>query len=193
MAGHAGDAATVAEGLRHPLPAARRTALGAAARLGTLDGPALAHHLDDPAPEVRRRAIELVPRIADGPDLADRLIELVGAVDESDLAEVAAFALGELDLDGPTRDRAAVALGRQATGHADALCRESAVAALGALGVGREHILAATEDVATVRRRAVLALAPFDGPEDDRVLARALEDRDWQVRQAAEDLTDPLS
>jgi hypothetical protein len=35
----------------------------------------------------------------------------------------------------------------------------------------------------------VIALAPFAGPEVDAALARALEDRDWQVRQAAEDLT----
>ena len=40
---------------------------------------------------------------------------------------------------------------------------------------------------ATVRRRAVIALAPFDGPEVDAALHAALEDRDWQVRQAAED------
>jgi len=39
-----------------------------------------------------------------------------------------------------------------------------------------------------VRRRAVLALAPFDGPEVDAALALAHDDRDWQVRQAAEDL-----
>ncbi len=39
-----------------------------------------------------------------------------------------------------------------------------------------------------MRRRAVLALAPFDGPEVDAALQAALGDRDWQVRQAAEDL-----
>jgi ABC-type spermidine/putrescine transport system permease subunit II len=39
-----------------------------------------------------------------------------------------------------------------------------------------------------VRRRAVLAHAPFDGPAVDAAVAAALEDRDWQVRQAAEDL-----
>jgi HEAT repeat protein len=49
-------------------------------------------------------------------------------------------------------------------------------------------VLAATRDKATVRRRAVLALAAFDGPEVDEALARAATDRDWQVRQAAEDL-----
>jgi hypothetical protein len=34
----------------------------------------------------------------------------------------------------------------------------------------------------------VLALAPFDGAEVDAAIERALVDRDWQVRQAAEDL-----
>ena len=64
------------------------------------------------------------------------------------------------------------------------------MAALGAIGDERAlpAILAATGDWATVRRRAVLALAPFDGPEVAAALAAALDDRDWQVRQAAEDL-----
>jgi hypothetical protein len=35
----------------------------------------------------------------------------------------------------------------------------------------------------------VLALAPFEGAEVDAALTRALSDRDWQVRQAAEVLT----
>ncbi|NLD75059.1 MAG: HEAT repeat domain-containing protein, partial [Acidimicrobiales bacterium] len=72
----------------------------------------------------------------------------------------------------------------------DSLIRESAVAALGSLGdpAGLNAILNATEDKATVRRRAVIALAPFEGPEVDAALERALTDRDWQVRQAAEDL-----
>ena len=39
-----------------------------------------------------------------------------------------------------------------------------------------------------MRRRAVLALAPFESPEVDAALERALVDRDWQVREAAEEL-----
>ncbi len=73
--------------------------------------------------------------------------------------------------------------------------RESAVAALGAIGDGRavDAIIAGTSDKPAVRRRAVLALAPFLGDDDtghrvDAAIDRALEDRDWQVRQAAEDL-----
>ena len=79
--------------------------------------------------------------------------------------------------------------------HEDALCRESAVAALGALGDvrGLESILEATQDIATVRRRAVIALAPFEGQAVTDALQLALSDRDWQVRQAAEDLTKYLS
>jgi HEAT repeat protein len=64
------------------------------------------------------------------------------------------------------------------------------VAALGALGdeAGLPAILTATQDKPAVRRRAVLALAPFQGPAVDAALQRALGDHDWQVRQAAEDL-----
>ena len=78
--------------------------------------------------------------------------------------------------------------------HADPLCREAAVAALGALGDerGLPAILAATADKPAVRRRAVIALAPFDGPEVEAALRRALTDRDRQVRQAAEDLLEPV-
>ena len=64
------------------------------------------------------------------------------------------------------------------------------MAALGAIGdeSGLPAILAATRDRATVRRRAVLALAAFTGPEVEEALERAATDRDLQVRQAAEDL-----
>lgn len=163
----------------------RAVALGAAHRLDAMTIDHLVTALTDPAVEVRYRAVELAARSRHGVAVGDRLI---AALDDPELSEVAAFALGELDLDEAVRSKAVVALGRQATDHDDPLCRESAVAALGALGDGLAHVLAATTDVATVRRRAVLALAPFDGPEVDQALQRALEDRDWQVRQAAEDL-----
>jgi HEAT repeat protein len=93
-------------------------------------------------------------------------------------------------LGGPAAEAAVAALVDMATAHADALCREAAVAALGAIGdpAGLPAILAATTDKPAVRRRAVIALAPFEGPEVDAALERALTDRDWQVRQAAEDL-----
>ena len=88
-------------------------------------------------------------------------------------------------------------LGALASGHRDALVREAAVAALGAIGVdeGLPTILAATHDKPAIRRRAVLALSPFLDPGHPRAddvaaaLAAAATDRDWQVRQAAEDIT----
>ena len=73
---------------------------------------------------------------------------------------------------------------------AEPLVREAAVAALGAIGdpAAVDVIIAATSDKPAVRRRAVLALAPFEGDHVDAAIDRALKDRDWQVRQAAEDL-----
>jgi HEAT repeat protein len=138
--------------------------------------------LHDPSSSVRRRAAGLA---ASHPDVG-----LLGALGDSDasVAETAAWALGEQQ---GTSAPVIAALTDMASSHADALCREAAVAALGALGHpdGLPAILAATTDKPAVRRRAVLALAPFDGPDVDAALRRALEDRDWQVRQAAEDLT----
>jgi HEAT repeat protein len=67
------------------------------------------------------------------------------------------------------------------------------VAALGSIGdpAGLPAILRALEDRPAVRRRAVIALAPFDGEEVTGALEKALTDRDWQVRQAAEDQLRP--
>jgi HEAT repeat protein len=77
--------------------------------------------------------------------------------------------------------------------HDDPLVRESAVAALGAIGDERAlgAVLGGCSDKPAIRRRAVLALAQFSGPDVDAALHRALEDRDWQVRQAAEDVLGP--
>ncbi len=100
---------------------------------------------------------------------------------------MAAWALGEQERDDPATITALV---DTAGSHPDPLCREAAVAALGAIGHpdGLPAILRATKDKPAIRRRAVIALAPFDGPEVDAALHAALGDRDWQVRQAAEDL-----
>jgi HEAT repeat protein len=161
----------------------RATALGALARAGALDAGDVAAAAHDEAPVVRARAAELAPGLA----AAGILIELLADRDPM-VVEAACFALGEMGAGAGT-----VAVGALATvgrNHADPLCREAAVAALGAIGdpAGLAAILFATGDKPAVRRRAVLALAPFSGPDVDAALARGLEDRDWQVRQAAEDL-----
>jgi HEAT repeat protein len=66
------------------------------------------------------------------------------------------------------------------------------VAALGAIGdpAGLPAVLSALTDVATVRRRATVALAGFDDPRVTTALRAATDDRDWQVRQAAGELLD---
>jgi HEAT repeat protein len=161
----------------------RAAALGALGRLGALAAAHLAAGLADPDPAVRRRALELSPALPAVP-----VVPLLDDPDPS-VVEVAAWACGERS---PAERGAVEALSRVATGHDDPLCREAAVAALGAIGdeAGLPAVLAATRDRPAIRRRAVLALAPFEGPEVDAALRRALEDRDWQVRQAAEDLLD---
>ncbi len=189
LAGHQGDEPTARSGLADGSAEVRATALGALERLGALTEDDLAAALGDAAPTVRRRACEALALLPG--DAGPSLLPLLDDV-EPTVVEVAAWASGERQ---PPEPGAVAALSALATGHEDALVREAAVASLGSLGdeVGLPAILAATADKATVRRRAVIALAPFDGPEVDAALARAREDRDWQVRQAAEDLSDDPS
>jgi HEAT repeat protein len=205
-AGHAGDAATVAAARSDADPDVRAAAVGASVRLagaGLLEPTAaldvVLAALDDAEAGVRRRAAAEAGRLATAVDLDGDLIgaaadALVARLDDSDdrVAEVAAFALGELPFDGatPALDVAVEALARVATDHAEHLCRESAVAALGSIGDprGLPAVLAGCHDRATVRRRAVLALAAFDDPAATAELRRLVGDRDLQVRQAAEEL-----
>ncbi|MBI4885031.1 MAG: HEAT repeat domain-containing protein, partial [Actinobacteria bacterium] len=106
---------------------------------------------------------------------------------QASVVEAAAWACGEHEV---VSDDEFVELLALATAAGDPLVRESAVAALGAIGDerGLPAILAGCVDKPAIRRRAVLALAPFSGPEVDAALQAALQDRDWQVRQAAQDL-----
>lgn len=182
MAGHQGDEATARAGLGAAEPAVRVVALGALARLGRLTVADLRSGLDDPDPAVRRRAAEEAGR---APALAVALLPLLTDPDPT-VVEATAWACGERE----PPPGAVAALSTVAIDHEDPLCREAAVAALGAIGDhdGLEAILVATTDKPAVRRRAVIALAPFEGDDVDAALQRALEDRDRQVRQAAEDL-----
>ena len=185
IAGHRGDVATARNGLADDDAAVRASALGALDRLDALDDDDVRRALVDPAPEVRRRACELA---ADRP-----AIGLLGALDDADpsVVEVAAWACGEqIESVDALGDDVIERLVRLTTSADDPLVREACAAALGAIGDerGLPAILAACSDKPHVRRRAVLALAPFDGPDVDAAIERALDDRDWQVRQAAEDL-----
>ena len=184
LAGHGGDAARARVFLDDPAPAVRATALGAIARAGALTAADLGSALADGSPLVRARAAELAAGLPG--DEAPQLVPVLSDTDPR-VVEAAAWASGERQ---PTEPGVVTALVTVTTGHDDPLCREAAVAALGSIGdaAGLPAILAATSDRPAVRRRAVLALAPFAGPDVDAALERALADRDWQVRQAAEDL-----
>jgi HEAT repeat protein len=178
-AGHAGDEATARALSGHDDADVRATALGALLRMGRLADDDVVTALADASPLVRRRGLACaVGRALD-------LTPLLGDPDAS-VAEQAAWAIGEQE------DAGAVDALLVAATHPDALVREAAVAALGAIqderGLGA--ILAGTQDKPAVRRRAVLALAAFDGAEVDAALARATEDNDWQVRDAAQVILD---
>ena len=185
-AGHRGDPAPARAARSDPDPSVRATALGALRRAGALTAADLVEAFGDPSPAVRRRAAEEAVAPG-GPDLDG--VSLLGLLGDDDptVVETAAWACGERL---PPEPGTVATLAGLATAHDDALVREAAVAALGALGdpAALPAVLEATRDKATVRRRAVLALAPFDGPEVEAALERAASDRDWQVRQAAEDL-----
>ena len=184
IAGHVGDENTVRAAKSAQDPRVRASALGALDRMGALSDEELQDALGDPSPTVRMRAAALTvgrPKVSPGSMLDDA---------SDDVVETAAWACGERDpIDLETVSR----LAELTTGHSNPLVREAAVAALGAIGhpAGLDAILEATTDKVAVRRRAVLALAPFDGPEVEAALERASQDRDWQTRDAAELLTNP--
>jgi HEAT repeat protein len=195
VAGHTGDAAGALELSRHVEPSVRAAAIGSLDKAGHLSPDLILGALDDPDRWVRRRACELAGRQAvKGADLGRILDSLVARLSDKEplVAEAAAWALGELTPAARPRARRAVAdsLGAVVTGHSDPLPREAAVAALGAIGDASsiDNVLDALADKPPIRRRAVVALAAFDDPRADVALQRCLTDRDWQVRQAAEDI-----
>jgi HEAT repeat protein len=181
VAGHTGDSRTVRAALADADPVMRELALGAMDRLGILDHILVVAALADPDSRVRRRAASLAGTRPG--------VSLLAALDDTDatVVEMAAWACGEQETVTDVVLQRLIAL---ATTADDALVREAAVAALGAIGDerGLTAILAGCIDKPAVRRRAVLALSPFDDPAADAALQTALTDRDWQVRQAAEDV-----
>lgn len=138
--------------------------------------------------ELRREALERFAHDPENsPPLLNTVVALLGDTDAL-VVEAAAFALGE-----HLYETAVPALCEVASGHDDARCRESAVAAIGSIGDdrGRLTILAALQDKPAIRRRAVVALSNFEGSDVEAALDLAAEDRDWQVRSAVAQLRQP--
>ena len=167
--------------LQHEDSVVRELALGALHRMQSLTDADLELALQDDDRLVRRRAAEL-GALHPGVDLAPLLADL-----EPVVVEMAVWAYGEREQVDDNTLQTIISL---TTDHDDQLVREAGAAALGAIGDERgvRAILSACEDKPAVRRRAVLALAPFSGPEIEAAIDTALTDRDWQVRQSAEDL-----
>ena len=167
--------------LRHEDSVVRELALGALHRMQSLTDADLELALQDDDRLVRRRAAEL-GALRPGVDLAPLLADL-----EPVVVEMAVWACGEREQVDDNTLHTIISL---TTDHDDQLVREAGAAALGAIGDERgvPAILSACDDKPAVRRRAVLALAPFSGPEIEAAIDTALTDRDWQVRQSAEDL-----
>lgn len=175
--------------LRHYLSDAdarlRVIALRGAVRQGFLREDEWMGLLDDEDVAIRRDGARLIAyRDVLSDQLARRLVAALGDLDAL-VSERAAFALGEHHVVD-----AVDALCALARDHEDARCRESAVAALGAIGdrAGLPTIIAELDDKAPIRRRAIVALSNFEGPEVDAALERSRDDRDWQVRAAVTQL-----
>lgn len=176
-----GDLALAREAFTNPDPRVRASSIAVLSENKELDDELVTVALADIHPTVRAS----LARAA----CSNKAVPIVRLLNDQDsqVVEVACWAAGERE---ESEDVVVEMLSTIALDHDDALCRESAVAALGAIGDSRglESILQATQDIATVRRRAVIALAPFEGQAVSDALEVALTDRDWQVRQAAEDI-----
>jgi HEAT repeat protein len=187
VGGHRGDATLARRGLTDPDSKVQVAALGALARLGELTTADVQAALASGTVALRRRAVDAATAVRGRGSRSALPAAVVAALDDPDPLVVvgAAWFLAER-----RRTEAVPTLARLATSHHDARCREAAVAALGALGdpVGLPAVLASLADTPTVRRRAAVALAGFDDPRVEPALRKAAEDRDWQVRQAAEEL-----
>ncbi len=186
-AGHAGGVAVARAGLRDPDPDVQAAALGALARLGVLTVADLAGLLHAGAAPVRRRATDAALSVRGPGSRSTLYAALLAALSDPDPLVVvgASWFLAERRVTAGVED-----LVKIAGTHEDVRCREAAVAALGAIGDqrGLPAVIDALGDKPTVRRRATVALAGFDDPRVEPALRRSAEDRDWQVRQAADEL-----
>jgi HEAT repeat protein len=187
VAGHAGGIDRARRGLADRSPDVQAAAVVALARAGALTVADVTTAMGTGSTRLRRAAVESALEVR-GPGSRSALPALmVEALGDPDPLVVvgAAWYLAERRWSPAVAPLAAVA-----RDHDDVRCREAAVAALGALGdpEGLPAVLDALQDKATIRRRATVALAGFDDPRVDAALRRAATDRDWQVRQAADEL-----
>ena len=178
------DLALLTAALDHPRSRTRVLALRGLVRAGDVSDEQWLATLSDTDVVVRREALTQLSQQAPSVTLADAVTSMLTDSDAL-VVDAAAFALGEF-----LYEPAVTALCDVASTHEDARCREAAIAALGALGHddARAVIIAALRDKPPVRRRAIVALANYEGPDIDEALVMASEDKDWQVRAAVSQL-----
>ncbi len=177
-----GDVAVLREAVGHTHPRARILALRGLARANDLTAADWSMLCGDTDAGVRRETLSEMGSRGTCHISSPQLIALLGDADPL-VAEAAAYVAGEGDV-----TECEAALIDMVTSHDDSRCRETAVVALGMLGKdsSRSTIVAALVDKPTVRRRAIVALANFEGEDVEEALDRAADDRDWQVRSAVE-------
>lgn len=192
----------IGAGLDHPEDSVRTVAVGAAARCGLLTPQLLDRLLEDRSGRVRRRAIAASEAVGELNEILARHISNLLEDDDLSVAIASLDAVarnGWLDRLGQVCDlarNAPTAIREQSVvtiaelhqqGGAD---QTPSSVTLGDVGPADEAVViaAALGDVATVRRRAVAALAAFDTTAAEEALRAGLNDRDLQVRQICEDL-----
>ena len=176
---YSGDPTMAQNFFDHSSDTIRATCLSALVKMGQANSDHFKKSFEDPSALVRRTACYLSISLS-------QLDPTQLLLDEDTLVvEMAAWACGEKNLTTSVPLLISIA-----STHQDPLCREAATAALGAIGdpSALDTILARLDDKPQIRRRAVIALAAYEGESVQLALEKSLSDRDWQVRQIAEDL-----
>lgn len=213
VAGHIDDERSARQACADPEAPVRASGLVALIRMQKLTKADFGTALVDKSPLLRRRLCEVAGSIVSVESLPattrqDRLppsreevlaglSRLLGDAEPA-VVEAACFGIGEVasacsgDAADSTTETLVLKLSEISRNHPDLLCRESAVASLGSIGSlgGLGAVLEAMTGRPALRRRAIVALASFEHVDATAAVELALSDRDWQVRQAAEDLYD---
>lgn len=168
--------------LAHPAPEVRRLAVAACVRFGAdAIGWLAPLAVGDEDEHVRAEAVEVLGGLG-----RDAYVSVWAARTDPSarVVEAVATALGEMG-----DSRAVAWLTGVLEEHPEPIVREAAVAALGAIGDTRALpvvLEAARAGKPQIRRRAVVALTAFEGPEVEAALLAATLDRNPMVREVAE-------
>ena len=180
VASFTGDYDAARAGFRDQNARIRAAATTSMSRLGILSQLHLNEALLDSAVEVRLAAVNATLPLG-----TFELKPLLALESDPLVLEAIIFAIGEKLEEDAYPDLCKIALD-----HADALCREAAVAAIA--NFQREDSLEvltrASVDKAPIRRRVAIALAGLESARATELLKELSKDRDWQTRQIAEEI-----